>query len=345
MDSVYLQDVRQVLMPVTYTTGEACSSNSSTQSTHNAVPTVQVNGKKKTRPFKPGRPMTTHRKDDEELFKHLRNNPEGIGVKRKNGKYQSGTISNQDTGKSVPKMMKINIKYYKVKQIRCPLLPASKDNLKKKTNSIHRIVKVTHWTAMQRQALTWKTQLQILISCKNRASQSQLLQLSSKPDCDRLTLYEDSTVKIIPAALVKDDMQLKPGLLYDTRQGKLIGSTLNLDYHYIKQGEPDKDTLKIFTILLVAYGAGTRMVNMLKKSWFNFAMGHSYVIPGRKFSKSYILQLLYDGLNEIPPHEKPICEMNEKGCIQWLSSGEGCNQQNVKMSIPKMPQSLVAAVY
>ncbi|KAL9959164.1 hypothetical protein ACROYT_G036258 [Oculina patagonica] len=48
-----------------------------------AVPTVQVNGKKKTRPFKPGRPMTTHRKDDEELFKHLRNNPEGIGVKRK----------------------------------------------------------------------------------------------------------------------------------------------------------------------------------------------------------------------------------------------------------------------
>ena len=70
------------------------------------------------------------------------------------------------------------------------------------------------------------------------------LQLSGGPDGDMLTLYEDSTVKIIPVALAKDGMQLKPGLLYDTRQGKLIGSTLNLDYNYIKQGEPDKDTLK-----------------------------------------------------------------------------------------------------
>ena len=34
------------------------------------------------------------------------------------------------------------------------------------------------------------------------------------------------------------------GLLYDNRQGKLIGSTLNLNYNYIKQGEPDKDTLR-----------------------------------------------------------------------------------------------------
>ena len=65
------------------------------------------------------------------------------------------------------------------------------------------------------------------------------LQLSSGPDGDMLTLCEDSTVKIIPVALAKDGMQLKPGLLYDTRQGKLIGNTLNLDYNYIKQGEPD----------------------------------------------------------------------------------------------------------
>ena len=70
------------------------------------------------------------------------------------------------------------------------------------------------------------------------------LQLSSGPDGGMLTLYEDSTVKIIPVALAKDGMQLKPGLLYDTRQGKPIGSTLNLDYNSIKQGEPGKDTLK-----------------------------------------------------------------------------------------------------
>lgn len=56
----------------------------------------------------------------------------------------------------------------------------------------------------------------------------------------------------------------------------------------------------------------------------------------QKFSKSYILQLLYDGLNKIPPHEKPICEMNEKQCNQWLSNADGCTQQNVKLSIPSI---------
>ncbi|CAB3991046.1 Hypothetical predicted protein [Paramuricea clavata] len=70
------------------------------------------------------------------------------------------------------------------------------------------------------------------------------LQLSSEANSDILTLYEDSTVKIIPVALAKDGMQLKSGLLYDSRQGKIIGSTLNLDYNYIKQGEPEKVTLK-----------------------------------------------------------------------------------------------------
>ena len=80
-------------MSSTHATGEACSRNCSTQ---NAVPTEQVTQvNKKTQPVKPGRPMTTHRKEDEELFKHLRNNPEGIGIEGKNGKYQSGTSSNQ----------------------------------------------------------------------------------------------------------------------------------------------------------------------------------------------------------------------------------------------------------
>ena len=52
------------------------------------------------------------------------------------------------------------------------------------------------------------------------------LQLSSGPDGDMLTLYEAGPGRIIPVALAKDGMQLKPGLLYDTRQGKLIESTL-----------------------------------------------------------------------------------------------------------------------
>ena len=77
-------DIREVLMPV------------SSSSTQNADPTVQVHAKKKRQARKPGRPMTTHRKDDEELFKHLRNNPEGIGVERKEwqiakwNKFKSG---------------------------------------------------------------------------------------------------------------------------------------------------------------------------------------------------------------------------------------------------------------
>ena len=77
-------DIREVLMPV------------SSSSTQNADPTVQVHAMKKPQARKPGRPMTTHRKDDEELFKHLRNNPEGIGVERKEwqiakwNKFKSG---------------------------------------------------------------------------------------------------------------------------------------------------------------------------------------------------------------------------------------------------------------
>ena len=74
------------------------------------------------------------------------------------------------------------------------------------------------------------------------------LQLSSRPESDILTLYGDNTVKIIPIALTKDGMQLKPGLLYDSRRGKLIGSTLNLNYDYVKRGESGKDTLKSYMV-------------------------------------------------------------------------------------------------
>ena len=70
------------------------------------------------------------------------------------------------------------------------------------------------------------------------------LQLSSAADSEIITLYEDKTVKIIPVALAKDAMQLKPGLVYDSKQGKLIGSTFNLNYDFIHKGEPDKETLK-----------------------------------------------------------------------------------------------------
>ena len=70
------------------------------------------------------------------------------------------------------------------------------------------------------------------------------LQLASTSDGGILTLFEDKSVKVIPVMLAKDEMQLKPGLLYNSKQGKLIGSTLNLSYNYIKQGEPDRELIK-----------------------------------------------------------------------------------------------------
>jgi hypothetical protein len=74
--------VHEVLMQVARTSSEVCSSDSSNlnnSSSQNAVPTVSTVNKKK----KAGRPKTTHRKEDEELFKRLRHNPDGNGVERK----------------------------------------------------------------------------------------------------------------------------------------------------------------------------------------------------------------------------------------------------------------------
>lgn len=71
------------------------------------------------------------------------------------------------------------------------------------------------------------------------------LELASAPDSEIATLYEDSKVKVIPVMLSKDGMQLKPGLLYDSRQGKLICTTLDIDYNYVKNNsEPDRNMLK-----------------------------------------------------------------------------------------------------
>ena len=46
--------------------------------------------------------------------------------------------------------------------------------------------------------------------------------------------------------------------------------------------------------------------------------------------------MLDDGLNKTPPHGKPISDMTEKECNQWLSNADYCVQQNVKISIPSI---------
>lgn len=60
-----------------------------------------------------------------------------------------------------------------------------------------------------------------------------------------LPLYEDEKVKVFPVVLAKDAMQIKPGLLHDSRQGKLVGSTINIDYKFVRENpEPDNEMLK-----------------------------------------------------------------------------------------------------
>ena len=52
-------------------------------------------------------------------------------------------------------------------------------------------------------------------------------------------------MKVFPVVLAKDAMQIKPGLLYDSRQGKLIGSTINIDYKFVRDNpEPDNEMVK-----------------------------------------------------------------------------------------------------
>ena len=52
-------------------------------------------------------------------------------------------------------------------------------------------------------------------------------------------------MKVFPVVLAKDAMQIKPGLLYDSRQGKLIGSTINIDYKFVRDNpEPDNEMMK-----------------------------------------------------------------------------------------------------
>lgn len=56
---------------------------------------------------------------------------------------------------------------------------------------------------------------------------------------------EDEKVKVFFVVLVKDAMQIKLGLLYDVRQGKIIGSIINIDYKFVRDNfELDIEMLK-----------------------------------------------------------------------------------------------------
>ena len=71
------------------------------------------------------------------------------------------------------------------------------------------------------------------------------LELANEKDSGVTPLIDNDTVKIIPIALKKDGMALKPGIQVDSRQGLVIGTTDKIDYKYVKENQkPDPETLK-----------------------------------------------------------------------------------------------------
>ena len=60
-----------------------------------------------------------------------------------------------------------------------------------------------------------------------------------------IPLVDNNTVKVIPIALKKDGMALKPGMQVDSRQGLIIGTTEKIDYKYIQENaKPDPEKLQ-----------------------------------------------------------------------------------------------------
>lgn len=71
------------------------------------------------------------------------------------------------------------------------------------------------------------------------------LKLASAENSDILPLVDNPTVKVVPIALKKDGMALKPGMSVDSRQGLVIGTTDKIDYNYIKDNpHPKPERLK-----------------------------------------------------------------------------------------------------
>ena len=58
-------------------------------------------------------------------------------------------------------------------------------------------------------------------------------------------LIDTNTVRIIPTCISQDGMSIKPGMQVDTRQGKIIGTTEQIDINYVKRNpSPSSEELK-----------------------------------------------------------------------------------------------------
>ena len=72
-----------------------------------------------------------------------------------------------------------------------------------------------------------------------------ILELANEEQSGVVPLMDNDTVKVIPIALKKDGMALKPGMAVDSRQGLIIGTTEKIDHKYVQENpNPDSDKLK-----------------------------------------------------------------------------------------------------
>ena len=63
-----------------------------------------------------------------------------------------------------------------------------------------------------------------------------------------LPLIDNDTVQVLPVTIQEDGMGLKPGMQVDSTQVKIIGTTHNIDYKYIKE-TPILGNLKTYLLL------------------------------------------------------------------------------------------------
>lgn len=73
----------------------------------------------------------------------------------------------------------------------------------------------------------------------------RFLKLANDKNSGVIPLVNNDTVKVIPIALKKGGMALKPGMQVDSRQGLIIGTTEKIDYKYIQENaKPDPEKLQ-----------------------------------------------------------------------------------------------------
>ena len=147
-------------------------------------------------------------------------------------------------------------------------------------------------------------------------------------------------MKVFPVVLAKDAMQIKPGLLYDSRQGKLIGSTINIDYKFVRDNpEPDNEMMKksmvqeaevssLTTVLPIGVrhlskgGSSAESAATLKQEMSTF---EKVVRNGNECSKVHSLTMFENSLmfTDTGDHSIKVFNPVTGECTPYLAHGKG----------------------